>query len=246
MKIFRILTLLAAFCVLNMAFMNCSMPVGSGKDLGGENKSLPPENQYNGGGYSGKLTYLFFADSPMCVAAPLEPEAKIEYFGGAYLQSGGMCSNNSQANSILPMQNSYNPYYLIHDEKVYFLNKAETALPAGNRVVNYALCSNGAEQIDVAIRIEKVWNAQTNVWNRVVKGQLISASLPFIEEQGRLADPDVNQTVTFGSSNSERNTYTNTFHVRIFNFGSAFKVPGEISIDGNPSRTLPADCYILK
>jgi hypothetical protein len=246
-RTFRVLMVLAAFVVLQASFMNCGKGIdGQFKSSSAASKGTGGGTQNNGGGYSGKVDYLFFAADPLCARDPQAPDAKIEFSSGIFLSQENMCSNQGPSYVVTPGVSPYNPYFIIHNEKVYFRDQGQTQLPAGKRVVTHALCVNGPEQTDVAIRIEKNWNASTLQWDTLIKGQLIRAGQPMVEESGRLTDPDSNGTVRYGYGAAESAPATNTFRLRVYNYGSGFQVTGEIELLEPNLRSIPATCYILK
>lgn len=189
--------------ILPLFFNNCS----GGPDLLGSSEgskspsqevlsSVGGGNGFNGGGYSGKVTYHNFGGLGQCQEDDLSSsiafasgEAKVINFD---CQGGTTSAGAVNINSLL--MNTYDPHFLVYNELIYasesILDPAyHMAFPAYCFNVNYADPQSGIHGLDFAVkstRLKSVPGKRKKVgmiiFGRVDQGPLL--------EESELISPD--------------------------------------------------------
>lgn len=236
-----------------LGFTNCGPSLSSQDDPPNEVLQNLANSNYNGGGYSGKLTYAHYELHPSCASGSTAPERFIELFSGQAQLTENQCSTSSQipidTRDIL--SNAYDPYYLVHDDLIYINQSLLPQSSTGHRHVIHAICSNPAYEdstrdvhgVDIAIRFEQIWMGQTTgQWQTTTSAHLIfgRGQQPALESQepGRLResrDPSAQAPFTSDSS---------TLRLDFAAGPSATRGPGTLQLASG--EVINMNCFFLR
>lgn len=200
----RLVLMLSLMAISSLLFTNCDQhafepQAGSGVGAPASGSG----NAYNGGGHSGKVSYLFtHADEDAC----LYPQLGLEVENGQTRAFSYECASNPVETNFVAsdlIQIKHDPYFLIYKSKIYAHNSL-LQLANNERAEFQVFCTNATYEnrgLDFAVKYTRVYTSKPYT---ITEGYLLRGNgglEPSVaKEQGRYRDPTAQGVRLFQSS----------------------------------------------
>lgn len=230
-------------------FNNCA-PLSSGTSSGQQSGiAKTGGGNYNGGGFSGKVQYVYYAPEASCSQNPTTPESLIDFDSSKISVTENKCGSSHTRDISLSQLiiNPYNPYYLVFDEKVFVEPSITVTDNPNYRVVIHAFCYNQSYQepllsstgLDFAVRIEQEWNGQwdTKTYGHAIYG--LNSGVPLNEEETGKLKEVAGTPSDIAPFISESGKYRLDFGQKV----TPYQGPGVLTISG--VKKVPMSCHFL-
>jgi hypothetical protein len=227
----RFILILSVFVMTLSLFTNCDRPATDSTSV----ESRGNGANYNGGGHSGKVQYLFTnADEIPC----LSQDRRLEVENGATRAFTFGCSGETEtpfiASELLTL--SHDPLFVIYQERIY---AHESLLTVGkNEKAEFQYFCTDSRSLDFAIRFTRIQTPtgpETRTLGYLIRGS--SGSEPEVAaSSGRISDPARDGSRTYQAASG-------LYRVEFGKPINGSRAQGEIVFKTSGDR-LSVDCFM--